>query len=212
MEMYSKLGPDGSVLEDIHKPFGVAGSGWRGFFQDVLPFLAGLKDELRNPEAIKQFVQTYNDEMKRLSASSSSVLREKQRRLAKVDGEIQRALAAVMRGAFEADDVREKVATLKDERKKLQEETDRIGQASISVALHPTAITAYLKSVEQLESSIMKNSIEGREQSKATLRELVESVIVQPTQEGGGMRIQVQGYLAGLVGGDLFPQRSYQGG
>jgi hypothetical protein len=45
------------------------------------------------------------------------------------------------------------------------------------------------------------------------LRELVDAVIVSPPDNAENrMRIEVRGYLSRLVGGDLFPQRSSQGG
>src|SRR4029079_5515359 len=111
------------------------------------------------------------------------------------------------------DDVRDKVATRKEAKEKLQQEISRSQQSTGSIALHPTAINAYLKSVEQLEESIRTNSLEGSEQSKTALRELVDAAIVYPPQESDkGMRIEVRGYLSRLVGGGLFPQRSYRGG
>jgi hypothetical protein len=45
------------------------------------------------------------------------------------------------------------------------------------------------------------------------LRELVDGVVVYPaSSDESGMRIEVRGYLSRLIGGNLFPQRSYQGG
>jgi hypothetical protein len=67
--------------------------------------------------------------------------------------------------------------------------------------------------VENLERSIRNNSLQGREESKTALRELVDGVVVSPPEsDGGQIKIEVRGYLARLVGGDLFPQRSCQGG
>jgi hypothetical protein len=38
-------------------------------------------------------------------------------------------------------------------------------------------------------------------------------VVVYPaSSDESGMRIEVRGYLSRLIGGNLFPQRSYQGG
>jgi site-specific DNA recombinase len=174
--------------------------------------LAGLKKELINPEAITQYVHSYNAEMKRLSASASTDLRTMQTRLAAINCEIQRALDAVMQHVFDADDVKDKVAALKQEREKLHQEIAR-SQSATPIVLHPTAITSYLESVSQLETVIRANSLAGSERSRTALRELVDAVIVCPPEEGRtGAKIEVRGYLARLVGGDLFPQRSYQGG
>jgi site-specific DNA recombinase len=175
--------------------------------------LSGLKEELRNPEAIKRYVQSYNEEMRRLSASSSSLQRKLQSQFARVDGEIERAIDAIMRGVLEAGDVGDRIAALKAEKKKLEEQISRIGQSKSPVALHPTAIASYLHSVENLEQSIRSNSLQGGEESKNALRELVDAVIVNPPENNAsGMKIEVRGHLSRLIGGDLFPQRSYRGG
>jgi site-specific DNA recombinase len=175
--------------------------------------LSGLKAELRKPEAIRQFVQSYNEEMKRLASSSSSALHKKKQRHAKVEGEIQRIIDAVAKGVLEHDDVRERLPRLKTERDALQQEIDQIEMSKAPIALHPTAITSYLDSVERLEQVIRGNPLQGNEESKTALRKLVDSILIHaPDTEGRGMRIEVRGYMSRLVGGDLFPQRSFQGG
>ena len=175
--------------------------------------LSGLKEELRKPEAIKRYVQSYAQEMKRLSASASSSLQKLRSRLAKVDGEIERAIDAIIRGVLEAGDVGDRIAALKAEKKKLEGQISHIEQSKSPVALHPTAIASYLHSVENLEQSIRRNSLQGSEESKNALRDLVEAVVINPPEnDQSGMKIEVRGYLSRLTGSDLFPQRSYRGG
>ena len=95
----------------------------------------------------------------------------------------------------------------------MQQEICRLERSTSPIALHPTAITAYLVSVENLEDSIRTNSLHAGEDSKSALRELVDAVIVGPPETNEiGMKIEVRGYLSRLMGADLFPQRSYQGG
>ena len=175
--------------------------------------LSGLKEELRSPEAIKRYVHSYNEEMKRLAATSSSELTKLQNQLDRVKGEIDRAVNALMRGIVEAEDVREKIAARKLEEKKLEEDIRRLESSKTPVVLHPTALTSYLHSVENLQETIRTNSLHGSEESKNALRELVDAVIINPPENHlSGMEIEVHGHLSQLVGGDLFPQRSYQGG
>ena len=95
--------------------------------------LSGLKQELRKPEAIKLYVQSYNDEMKRLSANSSSASRKLENRLIRVKGELNRAIDALLRGIVEPDDVREKIASLKQEKKDVEVELNRIDASKTPV-------------------------------------------------------------------------------
>jgi len=174
--------------------------------------LSGLKHELKNPEAIKLYVQSYNDEMKRLSAASSSILHKLENRLLKVEGELSRAIDAVVHGVVEPEDKREKIACLKQEKQKIEIDLERLQSSKTPVVLHPTAMASYLHCVEDLEQSIRTNSLHGSEESKRALRELVDGVVVSPSDKAEDrMRIEVRGYLSRLVGGDLFPQRSSQG-
>jgi site-specific DNA recombinase len=175
--------------------------------------LSGLKDELKNPEAIARYVWSYNDEMKRLSAASSSTLIKLENRLVKVQGELTRAMDAIVRGIVDPEDMRERIASLKQEKKKIESELARLQASKSPVVLHPTAMASYCQCVDNLEQAIRTNSLHGSEESKNALRELVDSVIISPAQKGEkGMRIEVRGYLSRLVGGDLFPQRSFKGG
>jgi site-specific DNA recombinase len=175
--------------------------------------LSGLKHELRNPEAIKLYVQSYNDEMKKLTATSSSALHKLENRLLKVEGELSRAIDAIVRGIVEPEDVREKIACLKQEKQRIESDLERLQSSKTAVVLHPTAMASYLRCVDDLEQATRTNSLHGSEESKKALRELVDGVVVSPPEDATDqMKIEVRGYLSRLVGGDLFPQRSYQGG
>jgi site-specific DNA recombinase len=175
--------------------------------------LSGLKAELKKPEAIKLYLQSYNDEMKRLSATSSSKVGKLENRLAKAEGELSRAIDAIMRGIVDPEDVRERIACLKQEKQKIEGELERLQSSKIPVTLHPTVMASYSKCVDELEEAIRAKSLEGSERSKMALRELVDGVVVYPaSSDESGMRIEVRGYLSRLIGGNLFPQRSYQGG
>jgi site-specific DNA recombinase len=157
--------------------------------------LSGLKRELRNPEAIKLYVQSYNDEMKRLSAASSSTLHKLENRLLKVEGELSRAIDAVVRGIVEPEDVRERIAGLKQEKQKIEIDLERFQSSKTPVVLHPTAMASYFRCVDDLEQSIKINSLHGSEESKSALRELVDSVVVSPPDKAAD-RMTVEG--AGL--------------
>jgi site-specific DNA recombinase len=109
--------------------------------------------------------------------------------------------------------MRERIACLKQEKQKIESDLERLQSSKTPVVLHPTAMASYLHCVDELEQSIRTNSLHGSEESKKALRELVDAVIINPAEkDGSGMKIEVRGYPSRLVGGDLFPHRSYQGG
>jgi site-specific DNA recombinase len=142
--------------------------------------LSGLKEELKNPEAIARYVLAYNDEMKRLSAASSSTLGKLENRLSKVEGELSRAIDAIVRGIVEPEDMRGRIANLKQEKQKIKTNLEGIQSSKSPVVLHPTAMASYCQCVDNLEQAIRTNSLHGSEESKNALGELVDSVIVYP--------------------------------
>ena len=72
------------------------------------------------------------------------------------------------------------------------------------IALHPHAITAYLRAVDDLAATISRTG--SSEPSKNTPRDLVETMVVPPPGPDRLIRVQVNGHLASLIGGEAFPQ------
>ena len=79
------------------------------------------------------------------------------------------------------------------------------------VTLHPTAVAAYLQSIETLSRTIAEGEEHGGE-SKEELRALVDRITVEPAEAGSRPALTIEGHLTSLIGGRHFPTTTIVGG
>jgi site-specific DNA recombinase len=108
----------------------------------------GLREELANPEAIAEYVRTYNAERRRLAKESGDRGKHLQRRNSELDREIDRLITNIAKGAD--FDTYPKVNELAAERKRVKAELAQIAAASEIVTVHPAAIERYLADIGRL--------------------------------------------------------------
>lgn len=65
--------------------------------------------------------------------------------------------------------------------------------ADTIVALHPTAQTRYLAAVDDLAEKLATRAIDAANERPQALRELVDSIIVHPPEQGHGPRASRSG-------------------
>ena len=89
----------------------------------------GLREELANPEAIAEYVRTYNAERRRLAKESGDREKHLQRRNGELDREIDRLITNIAKGA-DFDTYNPKVNELAAERKGVKAELAQIAATS----------------------------------------------------------------------------------
>ena len=167
--------------------------------------LNGLRQELRDPQLIGEFVRTYHAERRRLAANGASDRARIERDLSKTKGRIARLVDALADGLLKADAVKEKLAALEAERRKLEGEAAMAAAAVEPIALHPAAITRYLDVVDQLASSLRAGAGGVAGKDGEHLRTLIERVIVHPVPARAPLDIEIRGYLAHLLNAPQIP-------
>jgi DNA invertase Pin-like site-specific DNA recombinase len=172
----------------------------------------GLTENLRDPALIAAYVESYNAERKRLAASLIAGRDRLERQLARAKREFERLLDSYAKGIAEEHEVKDRLAELRAERKRLEEELLAAEKPPEVVSLHPAAITRYRQQVECLSEALRTHSLNGDQEPAAAFRELVESVTVMPTLDGEPLKIELRGRLAALLGHDVFPQARVWGG
>jgi site-specific DNA recombinase len=171
--------------------------------------LSGLRRHLVDPRAIRHFLKVYHDERKRLAASASNLQPALERRLGEVTRKLQRLTEAMLETETPVASFTGKIAAL--EREKTEVETELAGLAAPIhvVALHPAAQEHYLNVINDLAAAIKHRS--ANTEMAASIRELIESVVVHRTEPGEPIRLTVNGRLAALIGQPAFPQGSLSG-
>jgi hypothetical protein len=127
-------------------------------------------------------------------------------KLARAKREFERLLDSYAKGFAEEHEVKDRLAELRAEPKRLEEELLAAEKPPEVVSLHPAAITRYREQVECLSGALRTHSLNGNDEPAAAFRELVESVTVMPSADGEPLRIELRGRLATLLGHDVFPQ------
>lgn len=133
----------------------------------------GLRDELANPEAIAEYVRTYNAERRRLAKESGDREKHLQRRNGELDREIDRLITNIAKGA-DFDTYNPKVNELAAERKRVKAELAQIAAASEIVTVHPAAIERYLADIRRLAEVAAEAAEIDEPELVATLRQLVK--------------------------------------
>jgi hypothetical protein len=112
----------------------------------------GLKANLTTPGLIAAYVETYNEERKRLAAGLIANRSRIEKRLARVRREFDRMFQSYVKGFSEEAEVSEPLAELRAERKRLEADLANAEKPSESIALHPTALARYRQQIEDLQN------------------------------------------------------------
>ncbi len=182
----------------------------RKYYLDVIErqTVNGLRDELRDPLLIAEYVRTYIAETQQ-RAQQTSCNRD---RLTKKLGETKRAISRLVdllaNGETKIDAVRERLISLEQEQKTLEADLAATEEQTPVIALHPGAVESYLRQVEDLAAALNANIDVMRAGSPAALRNLVDRVIVHPSGPGQPFTIEVVGHLAELLGEPNMPPSS----
>jgi site-specific DNA recombinase len=90
------------------------------------------------------------------------------------------------------------------ERVGLEERIRLLGAETNVTTLHPNTLTAFGKSVEKLHASLTKGS-DAPPEACAAFRNVVDSIVVHPTEYRKPYEVSVYGRLSAIMGVDLFP-------
>ncbi len=186
----------------------------RSYYLEAIEQIAvdGLRAELRDPRLIREFVETYCLERKRLSAAAAT----RRGRLERELGEVQRALArlvdAIASGLGTAETVGERILALETDKIRLRAALAEAPQATDAVALHPTAVARYLEQVTALSQALGQTRRVEQGSAAAWFRSLVESVIVHPVAAKQPLEVELRGYLSVLLSEPRLPPSGLHNG
>lgn len=150
-----------------------------------------------DPAATAAHVKIYNEERRRLAHSAGDQIAKLTRRVGEIACELDRLIDPVTQGVA--------MATLAPRIKALEAERDdvttKLAQASRdveAVTLHPATIEQYRVDVARLAD------LEQSDRLIATVRRLVESVVVYAASNRRGFTIEVCGRPAQLINSATF--------
>jgi len=165
----------------------------------------GLRDELRDPQLIAEYVKTYTEERRRLLGNMVTERGRREQKLGETKRAIDRLVDALAGGLTTATAIRDKLLALEAEKVQLEAQLAEPQPATEVITLHPSATARYLQQIEQLSRSLNAGLCRPTGSSATWFRALVERVIVHPVLPRAPLDIEVCGYLAQLTAEPRLP-------
>jgi site-specific DNA recombinase len=173
---------------------------------------AGLREELKQPAAIAEYVKTYNAERRRLAKGSGERMAKLGRRDAEIGRELERLVDAIAKGRGEVDALLARIDGLEKERREIKAQLALATAEAEVITLHPASIERYAADVAKLaDLAAAPGGLVESAELLAVLRALVAQVIVHAEPNARGFAVEVKGRLSELTGTALFPSRSKGG-
>jgi len=155
--------------------------------------LDGLRSHLLTPEALSTFVDEYHRLMRTDRAAQQRDKRSRDRMIAERKMQIDRVVNAIAEGT-DSPGLRAKLVKLEGE---LAELSFRREDEAAIVNLAPDLPAFYRKQVEALTELVKAPELLPR--AVAILRDLLDRLVLRPTEARGEFELELQGHLAGLL-------------
>jgi site-specific DNA recombinase len=170
--------------------------------------LAGLENEMRHPLVIAEYVRTYHEERKRLSAKANAKRTHLELRLGELNREIDRLVDAIAKGHGDPAVLGPRSSVLNEERKQVEMELNVEPAVSDTISFHPAVLARYERQLIQLQDALSKGINAGDSDAAEAIRDLVETVTVfRDPSRPGGVTIEITGRLNALLGEQAYPNK-----
>ncbi len=168
--------------------------------------LAGLEAEMRHPSVIAEYVRTYHDERKRLSARANAKRAHLELRLGELKREIDRLVDAIAKGHGDPAVLGPRSSVLDEERKQVARELNAEPAVGDVISLHPAVLARYEQQLVHLQDALSKGVNAGDSEAAEAIRDLVETVTVfRNPSHPGGVTVEIVGRLNALLGEQAYP-------
>jgi site-specific DNA recombinase len=161
--------------------------------------VAGLQQQLGSREAIAHFIRYTNQRMHEALAGAAAQRPKLARRLDVIDCELERAVAAVIRGTISQEEADRHLPTLRREREQVEAELASLGGSVPVISIRPAAVATYLADLDHLSESLNANLQKGYTNAATVLRRYVNKVTVMPASKGHLPLIILDGDLSLLT-------------
>lgn len=152
--------------------------------------LAHLKDGMLAPDAVSAYVREYHRDYARQAAAIGRDRSRVERKFEEAKRRMDRLLSAVADGGSEFTEIREMLATAREERDRLARELASMDALPNVLALHPGIEDEYRRQVQDLETAL--TTPEAALEAVPRLRAMIVRIIVRPNLDRlRGVRIEV---------------------
>jgi len=161
--------------------------------------LAGLKDQLLAPEAVKTFVDEYRGERKRLAADRVRRTTEFETEIAGIQRQIENLVDVIAGGAGDVGPIVARLRDLEARKSKIAAELATVSPFPESVIeFHPDLPDRYRRLVDRL-SGVLATDAALQASGRDAVAALVARIEIEPGPARGEYEIVIYGRLAGLL-------------
>ena len=161
---------------------------------------------MRHPSVIAEYVRTYHDERKRLSAKANARRAHLELRLGELKREIDRLVDAIAKGHGDPAVLGPRSSVLDEERKQVAKELNAEPAVDDVISLHPAVLARYEQQLVHLQDALSKGVNAGDSEAAEAIRDLVETVTVfRNPSHPGGVTVEIVGRLNALLGEQAYP-------
>ena len=153
--------------------------------------LSGLKSYLLDADLVGDFLDEYEREMRRSREQHIATLRNRRKRLAQVERQIERMVDAIAEG-ISTTSTKEKLLKLEAEKQELEADTS---EPEVTVIPMPDIAKVYQSRVRLLMDGLTTPSL--RQEAIELIQSMIESVTVTPLPDG--FDIDVHGELGTIM-------------
>ncbi len=166
------------------------------------PVLA-LRMQFADTEKVKAYVETYEEETRRVKTDIRRNMATMERQLAEAKQAITRVVEKVAKGLIEDEDAAAILPGLRQERDKLAAEIAKAEQPSNVIEFYPVAVRRFKDNIEKLTEILATAGEIPDADSMLIFRQMIASVIIEPRKPGEDYVIEIKGFLSGLIEPDL---------
>lgn len=168
----------------------------------------GLRKTLGSRSAIERFLKVYTDERRRLAGNKAGLLEKLDRRLAVVEGDLDRATKLLIKGILDEEKGAAQIQELKQERSSLLAERSAADDVEPDLTIHPGITNSYLSSLGSLEAALRGPAGPMEAGEFEAVRALIDKITVTPGDAASNNAIELEGDLARF----LAPSQASSGG
>lgn len=168
--------------------------------------LKALQEKLLNQELFEEFCDEFTREMNRLRMERRASLSSAKREVERIGARIKKLLNLMLDDEVAVDEGKAEIKNLDARRKELQAQLETADEPL--PLLHPEMAELYRQKVTTLAQAL--EHPETRTEATEALRGLIDAIVLTPAADG--LRIELKGNLAAMLGATVQSKRSPETG
>lgn len=161
--------------------------------------LSGMQEQLSKPALIQTYIDHYNKERSRLSATTNRDRPQLEAEIRSLQGEYDRAKALYLKGHISEEEVDGKLPALKEKIASIEAMLRNASQGFEPVSLRDDLAARYVWQIKSLAETLRGLCLENEQAVMNQFRSLVFQVTISPHGPRGDVDIDVTGRLTSLL-------------